>query len=297
MATIAGVALIALVVRDVFDTLFHPHGRGVVSEALVRAVWRCLHALAGARPGVLSYAGPSAFVLVVLTWVALVVVGFALIALPHFPEEYVLDPGLDPAASGGFVDALYYSVVSMASLGYGDIVAENDALRLLGPLSTIIGLGLLTASISWILSIYGVLADYRSVSHEIVLLRDAEQRTGISLSRTEPSEAARVLGGLTSKLVAARRDILHFPIAYYFHTRDPRYALSSTLPRLVSLVEECGGEENEATVRLEASRLRAAIDDFMDTIDDEFLGGRSSSTAEAIARYQADQLRTAAETR
>ena len=41
----------------------------------------------------------------------------------------------------------------------------------------------------------------------------------------------------------------------------------------------------------------AAIDDFMGAIDDEFLGGRSESTADAISRYQADQLRTAAEAR
>jgi hypothetical protein len=175
----------------------------------------------------------------------------------------------------------------MASLGYGDIVAQNDVLRLLGPLSTIVGLGLLTASISWILSIYGVLADYRSVSHEIALLGEAEERTGTALSESEPQEVARVLGGMTSKLVAARRDILHFPIAYYFHTRDPRYALSTTLPGLLSVAEECSGEGN--------ARLRLAIDDFMAAIDDEFLGGRSSSTLDAIARYREDQVRTAAD--
>ena len=183
----------------------------------------------------------------------------------------------------------------MASLGYGDIVAQNDVLRLLGPLSTIVGLGLLTASISWILSIYGVLADYRSVSHEIALLGEAEERTGTALSESEPQEVARVLGGMTSKLVAARRDILHFPIAYYFHTRDPRYALSTTLPGLLSVAEECSGEGNAASVRLEAARLRLAIDDFMAAIDDEFLGGRSSSTLDAIARYREDQVRTAAD--
>lgn len=297
VATIAGVALIAVAIRDVFDTLFHPHGRGVVSEALVRAVWRTLHVPARSRSGVLSYAGPAAFVLVVLTWVALVVVGFALITLPHMPDEYVLAVALRPEDTGGFFDALYFSLVSMTSLGYGDIVAENDVLRLLGPVETMIGLGILTASISWILSIYGVLADYRSVAHEIELLCDAEERTGTELAETEPAAAAPLLGGLTSRLVAARRDILHFPIAYYFHTRDRRYALSTLLPRLMSSVERCGGAGSAASVRLEASRLRAAIDDFMGAIDDEFLGGTSSSTAEAIARYQEDQLRTRAESR
>jgi Ion channel len=297
LATIAGVALIALAVRDVFDTLFHPHGRGVVSEALVRAVWRALHRPARTRSGVLSYAGPAAFVLVVLTWVALVVVGFALITLPHMPDEYVYDVGLRPEDSSGFFDAVYLSLVNLTSLGYGDIAPESDALRLLGPLETMIGLGILTASISWILSIYAVLADYRSVSHEIELLCDAEERTGVALAETEPAEAAHMLGTLSSKLVAARRDILHFPIAYYFHTRDRRYALSMLLPRLLSSVERCDAAGSAASVRLEAARLTAAIDDFMGAIDDEFLGGTASSTADAIAPYQDDQLRTRAESR
>jgi hypothetical protein len=234
-------------------------------------------------------------VLVVLTWVALVVVGFALIILPHMPDEYVFAVALRPEDTGGFFDALYFSLVSMTSLGYGDIVAESDVLRLLGPLETMIGLGILTASISWILSIYGVLADYRSVSHEIELLCDAERRTGVELAETEPAEAAHVLAGLTSKLVAARRDILHFPIAYYFHTRDRRYELSALLPRLVATAERCSAEGSPASVRLEAARLMAAIDDFMGAIDDEFLGGSSSSTADAIARYQRDQGRVGAD--
>jgi hypothetical protein len=293
LATLAGIALIAVAVRDVFDTLFHPHGRGVVSEALIRGVWRALHRVARGRLGFLSYSGPAAFIIVVLTWVALVVVGFALIIVPHMPEQYLLAGGLDPNDTSGFVDAIYVSLVSMTSLGYGDITAESDALRLLGPAETMIGLGILTASISWILSIYGVLADYRSVSHEIALLCEAEDEVGIPLPRTEPDEAARTLAALTSKLVAARRDILHFPIAYYFHPRDPRYALSMLLPRLLSVTEECGAEGRAPSVRLEAARLRHAIDDFMGTIDDEFLGGRASSSAEAIARYQRDQLRDA----
>jgi hypothetical protein len=295
VATIVGVALIAVAARDVFDTLFHPHGRGVVSERVIRGMWGAWHALARGRADVLSYAGPTAFLIVVLSWVTLVVLGFALIIVPHLPEEYVLAAGLDPEGTSGFVDAIYVSLVSMTSLGYGDVSAESDALRLLGPAEAMIGLGILTASISWILSIYAVLADYRSVSHEIALLGDAERETGIGLSRTEPSEAARTLAGLASKLVAARRDLLHFPIAYYFHTRDPRYTLAAQLPRLLTIVEECNAAHAPAAVRLEAARVLLATDDFLGTIEDEFLRGRAASRAESIARYQQDHLWDASE--
>lgn len=289
VATIAGVGLIALALRDVFDTLFHPHGRGIVSERLVRAVWTTVRRLARGRPRVLSYAGPVAFLTVVLTWVALVVLGFALITAPHLPDEYVLGFGVDPEGTAGMLDAVYFSLVNMTSLGYGDIVAESDVLRLLGPLETVAGLGLLTASISWILSIYGVLGDYRSVSHEIALLCDAEEETGQTLSAVEAGETARLFEGLTAKLVAARRDLLDFPIAYFFHSRDPRYMLSLQLPRLVPMVEECRRDADRAAVRLEAARLKLAIDDLLATLADEFMGGGPLSTPEAIARYRHDQ--------
>jgi len=291
VAAVAGLALITLAVRDVFDTLFHPHGRGIVSEALVRVTWRAFHGLARGRQAILSYAGPTAFLLVVLSWVALVVLGSAIIILPHLPESYVLADGLDPGGTSGFVDAVYVSLVSLTSLGHGDVVAQSDALRLLGPFETIIGLGILTASISWILSIYGVLADYRSASHEIALLREAERTTGIRLTRVDPFEAARLLAGLTSKLVAARRDLLHFPIAYYFHTRDPHHALSTQLPALLEITEDAAAEERPPALRLEAARLRLAVEDYLDTIDDEFLGGSAASTSGALARYQRDHLR------
>lgn len=297
LATIVGIALIALAIRDVFDTLFHPHGRGVVSEALIRSVWRGMRAVARGRQAILSYAGPTAFLLVVLSWVALVVLGSALIILPHLPDDYVFEEGIDPEAISGFIDAIYVSLVNLTSLGYGDVVADTDALRILGPLETVIGLGILTASISWILSIYGVLDEYRAVSHEIALLRGAEEDARARLSQVEPSEAARALAGLTSKLVAARRDILHFPIAYYFHTRERRYALSTELPHLLAIVEECRAEGAPPSVRLEAERLRLAVDDFLDTIGEEFLGGRAPSTGEAIAGYQRDHLRAEAPSR
>jgi hypothetical protein len=283
--------MIALAVRDVFDTLFHPHGRGVVSEALVRGTWRLWHSLARGREATLSYAGPTAFLLVVLSWVALVVVGFALILLPHLPEEFVLAGGLRPEDTSGFVDAIYVSMVSMTSLGFGDVTAENDLLRLLGPAETIVGLGILTASISWILSIYGVLVDYRSVSHEIALLSEAERRTDTSLARLEPAEAVTLLGRITSQLVAARRDLLHFPIAYYFHTRDHRYALSLQLPKLLAIAAACAAADRPAGVRLEAERVRAAADDLLVVIAEEFLGGAGRSTAETIDRFQRDQMR------
>src|SRR5512133_2142913 len=157
LATIGGATLVLVALRDIFDTLFHPHGQGIVSERLIHGIWRLARRVARRNHSVLSFAGPLAFFAVILTWSALVIVGFAVMLWPHFPDDYVVTAGA--GRDGGLGDALYVSMVNLTSLGYGDIVPAATGLRYLSPLETLIGLGLLTASISWILIIDRVLAD------------------------------------------------------------------------------------------------------------------------------------------
>ena len=194
--TLLGALLVLVALRDVFDTLFHPHGRGVVSQTLIRVVGRATRRLVRGNHRVLSLAGPIAFIGPSWMWFQTWWPGhfrFALIIWPHLPDAFIFAEGLDPAKQDSFVDALYLSMVNLTSLGYGDIVPTSDLLRLLGPLETLIGLGLLTASISWILLLYRVLSDYRSLSHEIALLIEAERRSETGLAEIEPSVAAGCL--------------------------------------------------------------------------------------------------------
>src|SRR5829696_5480539 len=152
--TALGIALIAVALRDIFDVLFHPLGRGVVARRIVRWVSAAGRRLRRGAKGVGLLAGPLSYIAVVATWTALLVLGWALVFLPQMPDAFRFDPGLEPSQHGAFVDALYYSLVNLTSLGYGDISPEAPLPRLLGPVETLFGLGLLTASISWLLSIY-----------------------------------------------------------------------------------------------------------------------------------------------
>jgi|SRR5215211_3245431 len=85
-------------------------------------------------------------------------------------------------------------MVNLTSLGYGDIVPTATGLRYLGPLETLIGLGLLTASISWILILYRVLSDSRTLSDEIALLSETEREAGVRQTRC-PAEGRRPYRG------------------------------------------------------------------------------------------------------
>jgi hypothetical protein len=290
LGTAAGATLVLVALRDVFDTLFHPHGRGVVSEAVIRGTWRGTRALARGNHAALSLAGPTAFIAVITVWGTFVVVGFALMLWPHFPDGFSYTSAAVVGAGGHFADALYLSLVNLASLGYGDIVPTTELVRFLGPTETIIGLGLLTASISWILLLYRVLSDYRSLSHEISLLAGAERKSGTRLSAIEAPVAELVLADLTSRVVAMRDDFVHSPIAYYFHPRDARHALPVLLPTLMAVVEECAAPDRATALRFQAAMLRQALDDLLGTIGETFLGTARDRPDLALAAYRRDHL-------
>ncbi len=290
MITLVGAALVLVALRDVFDTLFHPHGRGIVSQAVIRAVWGGVRTLVRGNHIALSFAGPVAFVTVIAVWGGLVIAGFALIFAPHFPEGF--STNAEVARHGALADGLYLSFVNLTSLGYGDIVPTGELLRYLGPLETLIGLGLLTASISWILFLYRVLSDYRSLSHEISLLLDAEQRSGTQLAGIEPTVAARVLADLTSRVIAARDDLVHSPIAYYFHPRDPRHALPVLLPRLIEVADQCSREDCAEALRFQGLMLQRSIGDLLETVAADFVRSPPGDPPAALGAYRRDHLWT-----
>jgi len=284
--TLLGIALILVALRDIFDVLFHPTGRGIIARRVVRGVAWLGRRLPG-RSTLGLLAGPVGYLLAVATWAALLAVGWALVFLPQLPEGFHFDPGLNPAEHSGFLDALYVSLVNLTSLGYGDISPASPLLRILGPLETLFGLGLLTASISWLISIYGAISRRDSLAHEVHLVKEAEERLGEKLVDADPELLATMLASFAEQLIRVRRDVIHFPITHYFRTEDEERALAGLLPFLDSLVDEAGGEDRPHALRTRAEVLRMAIDDFAETLRTR-LRFPEGSTEETLEHYQSE---------
>lgn len=221
---------------------------------------------------------------VVATWAALLAVGWALVFLPHLPESFSFAPGIDPASQGDFVDALYLSMTNLTSLGYGDIAPVDPLLRILSPLETLFGLGLLTASISWLISIYGVISRRDALAHEVRLSEQAEEDLDEKLADAAPELLERLLTSFSDQLVVARRDLIHFPITHHFRTEDEERALSGLLPFLGRLVDEASEEERPTGLRVRASMLDLAIDDFAETLRNR-LRMAGETTEETLEHY------------
>ncbi len=289
-ATLVGITLIAIALRDVFHQLFHPSGAGSVSGMLMKALWRVFRRVARRYPSLLALAGPSALVAVIANWAVLLAVGFALVYWPRLPGGFAFATALDPSKEGGFVEALYLSLVTLATLGFGDITPTSGWLRVLTPLEALLGFGLLTAALSWVLSIYPVLRRRRSLAREVTLLRNSEPRLGDALGGMDAEAAEHLLKDLTSQLVSIQSDIVQFPITYYFHNTDKEFSLPLAMPYLVRLAEHGNGVGHAPQVRRRAVMLGGALEDFSETLGVGFLGMPSASPEEVLRAYARDHF-------
>lgn len=280
LSTVAGILLIGVALRDGFEALFVPDGRMLLSRGVMRAWWRLLRRRPRARP----LAGPLILLTILTCWLALLICGWALVLWPHFPEHFVFARG---ARGRDLVDALYLSVVTLATIGYGDVTPAADALRLLLPLEALLGFGLLTAAVSWLLSVYPALSRRRSLAYEIWLLREALGEAG-GLVQREGRSAEQLFGELLSRLVAVERDLVTLPVSYYFTERDQRFSLAEVMPWLLELTERGLAEDVPPRTRLRARMLRRAIDDFSRTTVKRFGGEACETTAERLAAAAAE---------
>jgi hypothetical protein len=282
--TVLGVVLIALAGRDVFDALFHPEGRGTLGRMAMRIVWRLFTAGASRSPRLLPLAGPVALLAVISGWALLLTLGWSFIYLPHLDDAFRWQPGTQRT---GFLSAVHISLVTLTTLGSTDSLPTADWLRVVSPLEALLGFGLLSASISWLLLIYPVLARRRSLAYEVWLLLETERRTGTALEDVEPEAAQRVYAELTSRLIAVERDFVNFPISYYFAEEDERFSLAAVAPALLRMGRRGADAKAPEGVRLRAVMLVEALSDLGATAA-RFHRGSADTTAAALAAYAHD---------
>lgn len=274
----AGLVLVLTGVREVFHTLLHPGGIGVLTPRVFRHTWR-----AGKRLGLRgrSLAGPLAIVLSSGAWTLLMAVGFALVYLPSMPRGFVVSDGVP--AGGSFLDALYVSVTALSTLGVGDIVAERAALRLAVVTEALIGFALLTAAISWILSIAAAVGRRRTFAARLrPLVPGGRLAVG-----GPPAAQAVVLHDLAAGLAELRVDLFQQPSSYFFHAPHEQLSLAATLPHL----HEALAADPPAELAEPVRALREAVDGLAEALRDGPFPLGPGTTAEVLEAYAADHRR------
>lgn len=279
-----GVVVVVAVLRDIFHTLWHPSGRGTLSTPVMATVWRVGRWRRDrGNSGVLT--GPVALATVIVLWVALLVAGGALVYVPHLPESFEYQSGLDVSERTAVLDAVYFSMVTLATLGFGDVVPVSGWLRVVVPVQGLIGFGLLTASVTWVLQVYPSLVRRRALAVRLAVLRSVSPEE--LLHDPQSSVAAGLLESLATGLAQARVDLTLYPETFYFRDGDEEAALPAMIG-IAARMAATGATAPRTDVRLGARLLDTAIDDFARVLDETFLHVQGS-TAEVLAAYAQSQ--------
>ncbi len=287
LITILGAALIFLGLRDIFQQLFHPSGGGSLSRLIMQALWGIFRRLAMVRRSLLVLAGPTIVLSIIVSWTALLAVGWALLYWPRLPERFSFAPGLAPANQDSFVDALYFSLMSLSTVGYGDITPTTGWLQIASTVEALVGFGLLTAALSWIISIYPVLARRTTFAREVSLIEEAERKFGSVFDRMNAEAVGRMLESLNSGVLRVRTDLVQFPVTYYFHNIEERFSFPVAMPDLLQLARTANEEDQPPEVRQRASTLLEALGDFSEMISSKTFLRLSSNEPDKVLRAYA----------
>ncbi|AVH55726.1 MULTISPECIES: potassium channel family protein [Streptomyces] len=281
LVSLVGAVLVMVALRDLFHTLWHPTRHGGLSRHVMTTLWKLSQRLPLRRRAA-GLAGPLAMVTVVAMWAGSVIVGWALIYWLHMPDAFSFAAGLKPAEHGGLVDALYISMVTVTTLGLGDIAPAVPWLRIVAPLEALVGFVLLTATVSWVLEIYPALTRRRALALRLSQL----QRNDPSPMQLDSPVGAAILDSLSVDVARVSVDFLQYAESYYFHDGEDHTSLAATVRYAAELAER-GSNTQHAEVRLAASVLTTALEDLASILDERFLH-RGGSVHDIYRAYAED---------
>jgi hypothetical protein len=175
-------------------------------------------------------------------------------------------------------------MVTVATLGFGDIVPTEEWLRIAVPVQALLGFALLTATVTWVLQIYPALTRRRALAIRLSLLRRADAVR--VLSEEDVPMAANLLEDLAGELVQARVDLTQYAETYYFRDGEESASLAASIGTAVQLAH-AAERSPRPDMRFAGRLLDTALADFAHLLDEQFLrvGG---STEAVLAAYTAD---------
>jgi hypothetical protein len=289
VSLIAGSFLIAYTLRDIFHTVFHPVGTGNIGDQVGKITWKAFRAVARRKwHNVLAIAGPLAMIIVVLCWTILLSIGFAFVYLPYIGTNFVRFHELQSQPLFAFWDSFSLSFTALVTLGSPNTLPSSRVMQLLLPFEALLGFGLFTAAISWVLSTYPVLRRRQGLANALHVMVDTEQRYSVRLLDSPPDYVNNELAALAADVIEIRTDLLQFPITLYFHALEDRDNLAIVLPFLHRLADDATAIPE---FRHPAHLLDLALRDLANTLADHYLGQDAKNDIdEILLRLQKDHL-------
>jgi hypothetical protein len=215
---VGGALLVLLVFVDaLMTTVMVKAGAGPLTSTFLAACWRVLLRSFRRRPwsSLLDAAGTLLLVSTVLVWVTALWAGWTLIFLGS--ESVVQATTRSPA---GVADYVYFSGLTVFTLGTGDYVSDSAAWRVVSALAALSGLFLVTLAITYLISVVSAVVGRRALAIQIHALGASAEEI---LTRGWDGERfsgmfQQQLVSLTAHVVTTAEQHLAYPVLHYFHS-------------------------------------------------------------------------------
>jgi hypothetical protein len=271
-----GALIVVAVLVDIFHTLANPGRQGWLSRHVHQAMWALSRRSA--------WSGPVSMLGVIGIWGLLTALGWAFIYWPHMPQGFNFPEGATAAQDTSFVDALYLSLVTISTLGFGDVHPATDWLRIVNPMEGLFGFALLTVVVSWILQVYPALSRRRALALRLSALKRAG--TLDVLPDLDPTAVMVLVNGLAADITQVRVDMSDYAESYYFRENDR----ATALPAMIGFAVDLGhmtAASSDPGIRLCGNLLLGSLGDFADMLAARFLGAQEAAT-DLMASYAND---------
>jgi hypothetical protein len=221
---VPGVALSAFGAVDVFLTVLHYENPGLLAIRIYRLVWNVARLASTPLPVRVrtltrSMVAPAMVVFNLGGWLGLQIIGFALIYYPGIARG-----SFGTGQTGrSFGTSVSFSTGALTSLSFSDLEPHTLAYHSIAAAETLVGLGILTLAISYVLNLYRVLQD-QGVMAELLLHHSGRGDDPIALLESHFSNGhAEGLGTLVRELdrhlTEHHEGMRRYPVVWYFNTR------------------------------------------------------------------------------
>ena len=266
LTTTLGAALIVLVLADLLTTAVSvSHGAGPLTGRLARTVWgavlrihrRC------STPGLLVAGGPVMLVLIIVTWVVLLILGWSLV-FGHPDTLLTVQDGRTVPALG----RLRYAASIVIGRGSGGIRPSGDLYVALEPVAALTGLTALSLSIAYVLPVVKGVVEKRSLALYISSLGStpAEIITRAWV-RGDTGQLDLHLIALAPRVASVAQSHLAYPVMHYFHSGETATALGPSIATLDAALTASRMLDPSVAIDPNAVEpLRVAVDRFLQAL-------------------------------
>lgn len=266
LMSVVGVALIVVVMLDLFWTTLTTRGSGYCTKCISQGVRWLLMSLRHRfeTRTILMVTGPIVLVLLGLFWIATLWLGWFLVYSGL--TDPVVDAQTGVAANTG--ELAYYVGFTLSTLGIGDFRPQGTTARLLTSAAAFNGLVLITLFITYVIPVVSAAISRRKVAFSISLLGDTpvdmlrQNWTGSDFRYMDST-----LQQLGLPLIECTEQRLAYPVVDYFFSRTPAFSLSLQLAKLDEALSlaSTGLEESSRPDPFVHKRLRGIIAHYLES--------------------------------